>query len=479
MAQEKSQPIHPPLTYGGLLRLFLPLSLSDMILVVSGPVISAVLSRLPEAAVQIAAYGVAETLAILLESPIIMILQAATAAAADPPAYRALGRLMWLWNGALTLLYALLAFTPAYFWITEAALGLPPEVAAAARPAFGVMLLWPAAIGYRRYLQGMLIYHGQSRQVLQGGIVRLLSLLTVLGAATAPAFLAPGSRLQVPGAVAAGLALQASVIGEAAAIAWFARRLQRELAAASGGEAPGRGESPGLAGSPGRGEPPVRTGVPPRGQVPDRLGPLFWWYLPLAGTQVLVWVSRPLLTGGIARADLAAASLTAWPAVWTTVSLLANGTRMVQQMTISLVRDRESDRMLRRFSVGVGLSFSLLLGLLGFTPLGDGYLARVLALPAEAARVARPVLNLAALYPLEVALQNWLQGLLVQTGRTGRVNLAALVGGGATLALVYAGAWLTHIPGAPLAGAATVLGMAVELGALWAFSRPARARFGG
>jgi len=458
MVKEMRQPTQPPLTYWGLLKLFLPLSLSDMILVVSGPVISAVLGRMPEATVQIAAYGVAETLAILLESPIIMLLQAATAAAPYPRAYRALGRLMWLWNGALTVIYAFLAFTPVYFWLTEVALGLPREIALAARPAFGVMLFWPAAIGYRRYLQGQLIHHRRSRQILLGGLVRLFSLVTVLAAAAAPTFLAPGSRLQVPGAVAAGLALQASVIGEAAAIGWFFRRLRRESAAsaAPAGEQDATG----------------------RGEIPDRLGPLFWWYLPLAGTQVLVWVSRPLLTGGIARANLAAASLTAWPAVWTTVSLLTNGTRMVQQMTISLARDQTSDLMLRRFAVGVGLAFSLLLGTLGFSPLGWIYLTEVLALPPDVAEVARPVLILTVLFPLQVALQNWLQGLLVQTGRTGRVNLAALVGGGTTVALVYAGAFLTSIPGAALAAGATVLGMMAELGALWVFTHPARTRFG-
>lgn len=443
-----------PLTYRGLVRFFLPLSLSDMIMVLSGPLISAFLGRLPDAKVQIAAFGVAQTVAILLESPIIMILQAATASAGNPAAYRTLGKLMWLWNGTLTLLYALVAFTPAYDWVANVALGLPPEVAAAARPALGVMLLWPAAIGYRRYMQGQLIYHRRSQAILYSGLFRLFSLSATLVAA-APSVLFPGLPVLLPGAVVAGLALQASVIGEAVAVAWFNGRLRRELQASRSEAAPREGQA----------------------RVPAEFAGLFWWYLPLAGTQVLVWLARPLLTGGIARAGLAALSLAAWPAVWSTVSMVANGTRMVQQMTISLVRDPDSARRLRRFTWGVGVAFSLALALLAFTPLATLYLEDILALPADVAAVALPVLALAAIYPLQVALQNWMQGLLVQSGRTGLVNAAAFAGGSAAVLLVYTGALLWQLPGAALAAAASILGLSLELGLLWNFSRPARQRF--
>lgn len=236
-----------PLTSAGLLRFFLPLSLSDMIMVVSGPLISAVLGRLPEVPTQLAAYGVAQTIAILLESPVIMMLHAANAAAGNPVAYRTLGRLMWLWNGFITALFALVAFTPAYGWVAEVMLGLPAGVAQAARPAFAVMLLWPAAIGYRRYMQGQLIYHRRARDVMVAGFVRLGSLIAAL-LLTAPTGL--------PGAVVACLALTVSVLAEAAAVAWFARRLRRELAARPAPAADGDAD------------------------VPVRLGALFWWYLP-------------------------------------------------------------------------------------------------------------------------------------------------------------------------------------------------------
>lgn len=448
MGMNKPDMQEQTVTYRELLRIFIPLSLSDMIMVLAGPLVGTVLGRLPDAKVQLAAQGVALNLAILLESPIIMMLNAGTAAAANPAAYRALGRLMWLWNGFITLLFAALAFTPAFDWVASGLLGLPPEIAAASRPAFGVMILWPAAIGVRRYMQGQLIYHRRSPDIMKAGLVRLAALVSslLLGAAAG-----------LPGAVAAGVAAVVSVLAEAGAIFIFSQRLRRELAAQP---APAPGRAPNQADG-----------------VPTGLTQLFWWYLPLAGTQVVFWIVRPLLTGGIARAEEAALSLAAWPVAWSTVNMIAIGTRMIQQLTLSVVKDAESFRRVRNFGLMVGLTFTAIMGLIGFTPLSGLYLRGIVGLSPDLAAISVPVLALGAFLPLQVALQNWMQALLVKSGRTGLINLGALIAGSVTLSLTYAGALLTALPGAALAAGASIVGHGVELGFLWLVTRPARERY--
>lgn len=426
-----------------LLKTFIPLSLSDMIMVLAAPLTGVVLSRLPDARVHLAAQGAAQNMAIILESPIIMMLHASNAAAGSPRAYKALGVLMACWSIAITLLYAAIAFTPAYTWVAETALGLPHEMAAAAKPAFAVMLLWPAAIAIRRYLQGHLIHHRRSRDILFSVLLRLVTFVTVLiGAATAG----------LPGATAAGLAAVVSAITETGAVYYFSRKLRLALA------------------------PQPEVAEPAHSEVPDQFGRLFWWYLPLAGTQLLAWLARPSVTAGVARAGEAEISLAAWPVAWATVSVVANGTRMIQQLTIGMVRDRESFRVIRRFMIWIGIAFSLLLSLIAFTPLSDAYLAYVMGLPADLIAISKPVLAIAAFYPLQVSALNWMQGLLVAAGRTGWVNLCALAGGAATVGLVFAGALIWQLPGAPLAAGASAIGLLVELGCLWYFSSPVRQR---
>jgi hypothetical protein len=421
---------------GELLRQFLPLSLSDLIMVLAGPIIIAGLTRLPDQEVHLAAYGVAEAMAILIESPIIMLLHAATALSRDPEAFRALKRFMIWMNVGLTALYVLLAWSPLYDTLFRGWLGQPAAVAEAARPAFQVMLLWPAAIGWRRFYQGMLIAHKRSGKVGLASVFRLASLaLTVV----------IGVLAHLPGAFVAGLALVVSVLVEAAAVTAFAAPdLRRHT-----------------------------WGEPVEG-LPHGVGAMALWYMPLAITSILIWVSKPAINGGLARANEAALSLAAWPAVWTTSMLVANAIRMVQQLVITQASSPENYAVLRRFTWWAGGIASLLMALVGFSPAGDTFLTQVTGLSGHLAGVAVPALRLLALFPLGIAAQNHFQGLLIRTGRTKTVNLCALVGSGVLFVTLIGGVaagWLGTIAGA----SATLVGQFAEVICLYFLSRPERA----
>lgn len=425
---------------GSLLRQFIPLSLSDLIMVLAGPIIIAGLARLPGQEVHLAAYGVAESVAILLESPIIMLLHASTALSDDETAFRSLRRFMVRANVGLTALYALLAFTPLYDVIFRVWLGQPPAVADAARPAFQVMLLWPAAIGWRRFYQGMLIAQRRSSQVAAASVFRLLSLaLTVVA----------GVALRLPGSLVACLALAVSVVVEAVAVTAFALPVLRR-----------------------------HTWGTPDPSRPQTVGAAALWYLPLALTAVLIWVSKPAISGGLARAGEPSLSLAAWPAVWTAISLVSNAIRMVQQLIITQATSPTNYRLLKRFTLWAGVLASGVMAVISFSPAGGLLLTQVTGLSGRLAEIAVPALRVGILYPLGVAAQNHLQGLLIRTGRTRAVNLGALVGSGVLFATMLAGVsagWLGTVVGAT----ATMAGQLVEVLVLYRLTAPERTALAG
>ncbi|MCL6451947.1 MAG: hypothetical protein K6T75_11695 [Acetobacteraceae bacterium] len=453
----------PGLTVWAILRVFLPLSLSDVIMILSGPILTIGLARLAAPETSLAAYSVAQNVAILIESPIIMLLHASTALTRYRGLYRPLWRFMVAANLALTALYLAVAFTPLFDLVFRGVLGQPPAVVAAARPAFQLMLLWPAAIGWRRFYQGVLINRRQAGRVALAGLARLgsLALVTFLGVV-----------LRAPGAALAGLALAVSVIAEAVAVTLFAWKGRPR------GGGIGRPE-----GSGGRGESREDLGEgaeeatePPPAWAPRTVRAIARWYRPLAMTQVLVWSVRPLINGGIARTVSPEVGLAAWPVAWSTVIMVANSVRAVQQLTLSLLSGEPEYRLLRRFVWAAGLVASAVMALLAFTPLGLGYMRWVLGLRGgleEIALAALPALKVAVGYPLLVALQNWLQGLLIRSGRPRLVNAAAVVGGLVTVAVVYAGALIWRLPGAVLGAVALVTGLLAELGVLFVTVRRA------
>ncbi|MEM6457741.1 MAG: hypothetical protein AAF772_21810, partial [Acidobacteriota bacterium] len=158
-----------------LLPFWLPLFASWLLMLAEGPILTAVLNRLPEAVVMLAALGIVYALSVTIESPIINLLATATALVRDRASYELMRRFTLHWVVLLTALGALLAFTPVYGWVVLDLLGTPPEVARWVRPGLMIMVPWSGAIAWRRFLQGVLIRFGRPRHMAWGTAVRLLA----------------------------------------------------------------------------------------------------------------------------------------------------------------------------------------------------------------------------------------------------------------------------------------------------------------
>jgi hypothetical protein len=122
-----------------------------------GPFLAAVIARLGEPKFNLAAFGVAFSFAMILQSPVIMIMTAATALARDRVSFRRLRLFAYGLSGAVTALMLVVALPPVFDWIAHRLIGLPEPVALLCHPALVLLLPWPAAIGYRRLYQGVLI----------------------------------------------------------------------------------------------------------------------------------------------------------------------------------------------------------------------------------------------------------------------------------------------------------------------------------
>src|SRR5512135_2752391 len=89
-----------------ILRTWWPLAASWLLMALEPPAITAVIARLPYPEINLAAYGgLVYPLALIVESPIIMLLAASTALSVDLASYRKLWRFMMAAGAGLTGLY--------------------------------------------------------------------------------------------------------------------------------------------------------------------------------------------------------------------------------------------------------------------------------------------------------------------------------------------------------------------------------------
>jgi hypothetical protein len=390
------------------------------------PMMTTTLAHLPDAQNNLAAVNIAKSLAIFFESPIIMILHAANALAGSQDSRKALWRFTLLVGGGLTFLLSLLGLPIIFNFVGVSLLGIPSAMLATVSQVLLLMGGWPFAIAWRRYFQGLLIYHGQSRAVAKASIFRLLTLALVLTG---------GFFLPITGGILAGFALISGVIVEAIAVTIFARL--------SGAILPPQIEQPNL---------------------PRNLTQVWKFYLPLANSMMVVWGGRAILISILARAEDATIAIAAWSAAWGLVLVIANSTRMVQQMVIKY-RHQVSDKQLLTFAMSVGAACSSLLLLMSLTPIGDRIVQSFIGNDLTLAKSIKPVLLICAIVPLFVALQNAIQGFLVSENRTGHVNLSTWLGTG-TLLIISTFAINKGMNGAIAAAIAMITSMLVEISCL-------------
>src|SRR5512137_2087677 len=133
------------LTPKKILTFWYPLAASWLMMAVEGPFLAAIIARLPDPKFNLAAYGVAFSFALIVESPIIMLLSASTALCKDSDAYYKLRRFTIILNTAITAIMIIILLPPVFHYLAKHLIQLPHHIAKLTHTALLLLLPWPAA----------------------------------------------------------------------------------------------------------------------------------------------------------------------------------------------------------------------------------------------------------------------------------------------------------------------------------------------
>ena len=414
-----------------------PLALSWLLMAVEVPAISAVVARLANPDIHLAAFGgIVYPLTLIVGAPMIMLLAASTALSKDWDSYRKLWRVTMLMGGVLTGIHALFAFTPLYDAVIVRLMDPPAEIIEPARVGLMVAVFWNWAVGFRRFQQGVLIRFGHSRAVGVGSFVRLSSIGIVLGV---------GYGVEsIPGIVVAASALALGVICEAVYTALRARSvIQGQL----------------------RDAPPVKEPLTLRGFTV--------FYIPLAMTAMLGLLAEPLKSVALTRMPRALDSLAVWSVVNGLIFIFRSAGMAYNEVVIALLDEPGSLPTLRRFTTILSVVVTVLLVAVSVTPVAMFWFENLTGLRPELARFSHRGLWYALFMPGVFVLQSWYQGLIVHSRRTRGVSEAVLTYILASGALLLFGVLWDRVPGLYVAMAALSLGRLAQTVWLWYRSRPA------
>ncbi len=416
-----------------------PLAASWLLMAMEQPAIGAVLARLPNPEVNLAAYGgIVYALALIIEAPIIMLLAASTALSKDRLSYDLIKRFM-MWAGVtLTVIHLLLALTPLYDLLIVGLMQPPPQIIEPGRIGLLLMLPWSWAIAYRRFQQGVLIRFGYSRAVGFGTGLRLIATFSilVLGYHLAPE----------PGVIAGSLALSFGVLVEAAYAGLRVRSVVRG---------------------------PLAEAEPVTPVLDLRTFILF--YIPLALTSLIQLFFLPVGSAAMSRMPLPLESLAVWP-VFAGISFLLRASGVAfNEVAVALLDEEGSLPVLRRFTIILFTVLMALTALIALTPLADLWFQGLSGLTPQLANMAKRALIIAGLVSGLTVLISWYQGALVSQRQTRPISEAVAVWFAVIAVVAAIGVTWGRFPGLYVVAMGFLLGFTAQTVWLWWRSRPVMA----
>lgn len=413
-----------------LASIWLPLTISQFIAHAELPIVNAGVARGPTYELSLAALNVAMSLAVAMESWIMMLLPTSTALSKTLQSFRMIRTLTLVLAVLLTALMLLLSLTPMFDLVVVHVMGIPLEVARLTRPALQILTLWPFAVAWRRLHQGILIRLGRTRIIVGATVVRIVvsGLTAFLGVQAA----------DLPAAIVGSVGLIAAVITEAVVVFLVAAKaMSADLSWIDVNES-------------------------------SYLKPLdlLRFYAPLAVTSFLSYLTIPILSGGLGRAYRPIESLAVWPVVFGLVHALDAIGYPLQETTIAAIRTGIALVSIRGFALVIGLGAMSIASIFAFTGIGTLYFHSFSGLSKDFSQLAVIALRVMIAVPLLIGLQSVLRGRLVAINKTLIIQIGMMMNLILLIGCLIGGIVTNTVPGLYVAAAAYGIGLVAELALL-------------
>jgi hypothetical protein len=364
-----------------LFKTWWPIAISWVLLAFEPLFFSSIISRYPNAKVNLAAYGnVAWLIPIVLQSPIMLIQAASATLCKDKETFYKLRKFAnWMGVG-LTALHVIIAVTPIYYFVVRTILNVPEEVVAVARQGLIFMIPWAGSISYRRFHQGILVRFGHTKRMSFGTILRLISDVACVSLLA----LIPG----INGLAVATAAQGFSVFLEGAYVGIVTQPVIKNELKSNTGEEVIRWKS------------------------------FAKYYAPFMLNSIIFILYNPMNSAAMGRLPFALASLATWPVVNGFASMVNNLGQACREVTLTYIRHEGAFPVIRKFCLIIGLTALLIIAVFSFTPLFNWYLQVVVSLPKDLIPYAKLTLMLLIPVGLTFSLSNMFTGLIAYSGKT-------------------------------------------------------------
>lgn len=323
-----------------VLRFFLPLAVSGMLMMFTHTIINPGLARTVDPIISTAAYAVAVSLGAIFEAPLVMLRQTGMALISSRQSYQVV-----LLMANITVIFFMtivlaIGYVPALgHFAFQDILGVADELLAPTISAFRVTMLLPISSALRCLYQSLILLNKRTTYITIGMFIRVAFMIALVYCFS--------TFRWVVGPLVGAIAIVGGIFIEGVSAYWFGRKLIPE------------GE----------------TTITPRAA--------WQFYLPLIASSLFVAMGKPFINAGLARMPDAAISLAAFNVATSFAWVLISPSQNMHQVTMVFGRDRGHRPLVRRFGAALAIISTASLWAISFSPLGRWLLDALIQVPAE------------------------------------------------------------------------------------------------
>lgn len=402
-------------------KFYLPLAATSILMMASHSIVSSGLARTPNASAALAAFAVAQSLAVMFESPCYTIQRMCVTLFRDKGSYNAVKQASLIVWACVTTIMLAIAFTPLSRIAFLSILKVPAELYPDAVRSFRVFMVLPAFSAFRSFYQGLLIVQKRTAQLTTNMLFRLgvmLILATVL------------PRLNLTGGAVGALILGAGIGTEGLMAYITGRNVGKTLPESEGNK------------------------------LTTRQAMVF--FLPLVLASITNTFIRPVINAGLARTVDPSLALASYQVAWSFSYIFAAVAFNIHQLVIVFAREPEHRMSVLKFSMLMGTIGTLVLFIVALTPLGTLALTRLIGVTPELAAQALRAIALLSLMPILTCISEYCAGLLIVAGQTKYLTAGKVVN---VVTILITSLLLARVAphlGGLLAGICMVSGIAME-----------------
>ncbi|MFW5985230.1 MAG: hypothetical protein ACOCQ1_03020, partial [Halanaerobiaceae bacterium] len=383
------------LSYGRLLAFFVPLAITPFFISTIHSLVNAAMARLPYPDLSIAVFSVVKGLTNTVKSSTFMFMQINVSLVDDRQSFIAASKFIWSLTGLFFAILFILGYTPAGGWFLSNVIGLQdPEKIEFAYLALRITCFLPIVEALRNIHRGLLISHERTKIISAATAVRLIAITAFLGWAV--------YSQQMSGILVGALSWTAGIGIEGLMVVigvfyFFSS--------------------------------PFEAAEKTPDYSPARLTfyDILSFFLPLAVMMLLNSTLNPIIQSGIARSPVDSThALAAYGVAFGIMRIISSPIGYLHNCSLVYVKQGETQKWdkVRRFSLLTGIVTSLVMLIIGLSPLGFWLLNTVIGVSSSLAQTGRWVFLAFSFFPFIQALRESYWGLLMHERETKSIGTA-------------------------------------------------------